>query len=280
MDADAVTGSLCASCDHWRTLAEKTDAQAAEMIEADAIDILVDLAGHSGANRLMIFALKPAPVQVTYVGYPNTTGLATIDYRITDAFADPPGTTEQWHTETLVRLPRTAWCFERPESQVDVAPPPSLERGFITFGSFNVIGKLSAECIALWSKILLAVPGSRLLLKNKSLGDQMTADRLRDAFAKQGIEAGRLDFLGLEQSHATHLEHYRRMDIALDPFPVSWHDHNLRVLWMGVPVVTLAGQTHVSRVGVSLLSNVGLKELIAESADDYARIAVTLAGRR
>lgn len=263
---------------HWRSLVNVPDAEAAELIRGDEIDILVDLAGHTNGNRLMVFARKPAPVQVTYLGYPGTTGLSAMDYRITDVLADPPGMTEEHHSEQLIRLPGCAWCYG-PDSEALPGQSPAALRGGVTFGSFNNLAKVNDRMLRLWARILEAVPGSRLLLKSAGFLSMDARQRAREVLlSKSGISEERLDFRGPEDSHESHLALYREMDIALDTFPYHGTTTTCEALWMGVPVVTLAGQSHVSRVGVSLLTNVGLPELVAESEDEYVRIAVELAG--
>jgi predicted O-linked N-acetylglucosamine transferase (SPINDLY family) len=262
---------------HWRSLVNVPDAQAAELIRGDEIDILVDLAGHTNGNRLMVFARKPAPVQVTYLGYPGTTGLSAMDYRITDALADPPGMTEAHHSEQLIRLPGCAWCYG-PDTEALPGPSPAALRGHVTFGSFNNLAKVNDRMLRVWARILESVPGSRLLLKSAGFLSMDARKRTREALISgTNISEERLDIRGPEDSHQTHLELYREMDIALDTFPYHGTTTTCEALWMGVPVVTLAGQSHVSRVGVSLLTNIGLPELVAESEDEYVRIAVELA---
>ncbi|MEZ0375115.1 MAG: tetratricopeptide repeat protein [Candidatus Sericytochromatia bacterium] len=275
---DAVTRRLQGYADHWRELHALDVQAAAALIQRDQIDLLVDLNGHTHGNRLAICALKPAPVQLTYIGYANTTGLTAIDYRLTDAWADPPGLTEAWHTEELVRLPQGFQVYQPPEPCPEVSALPALERGHVTFGSFNLLAKLTPRVIALWARVLRAVPGSRLLLKSKALADAPTAADFRAQFAAQGIEAERLMLVGHAPDLEAHLAAYGQMDIALDPFPYNGTTTTCEALWMGVPVITLAGRTHVSRVGVSLLSRLGMEACIAEDEDQYVAIAARLAG--
>jgi predicted O-linked N-acetylglucosamine transferase (SPINDLY family) len=264
--------------DHWRSLVNVPDAAAAELIRGDEIDILVDLAGHTNGNRLMVFAHKPAPVQVTYLGYPGTTGLSAMDYRITDALADPPGMTEAHHSEQLIRLPSCAWNYG-PDTEALPGQSPAARHGCVTFGSFNNLAKVNERMLAVWARILEAVPGSRLLLKSAGFLSMEARKRVRESLlSKAEISEERLDIRGPEDSHESHLALYREMDIALDTFPYHGTTTTCEALWMGVPVITLAGQTHVSRVGVSLLTNVGLPEMVAETEDEYVRIAVELAG--
>lgn len=274
---DAVTKRLQALADHWRDIARLSDEEAARIIRADGIDILVDLAGHTAGNRLLIFARKPAPIQVAYLGYPNTRGLTEIDYWLSDTYADPAGTTEHYFVEEVVRLPRGFNCYRPPPDSPEVGPLPALRAGNITFGSFNNVTKISKPIIACWAKILMGVPGARLLLKARALSDEQTRDRLRQAFAAHGIAPQHIDMIGRVGSSAEHLALYNRVDIGLDTFPYNGHTTTCEALWMGVPVVTLAGQTHAGRVGVSLLSHLGLPELVAESPEAYAAIAVALA---
>jgi len=274
---DHVTARIQAQADVWRDIHLKTAKQVCEQIREDEIDILVDLAGHTGRNRLLVFAHKPAPIQVTYVGYPNTTGLAAMDYRITDAYADPPGLTEQYHTETLVRLPHSFLVYAPPPDSPEVAALPVLRKGHITFGSFNNAAKVVRNVIALWSRILHAVPGSRLMLKNFAFASADARERFTELFSQNGIPAERIDLLDFLPTVSSHLELYHEIDIALDPFPYNGTTTTCEALWMGVPVVALAGRVHAGRVGVSLLSNAGLTDLIADSEASYMQIAVGLA---
>jgi len=277
---DQTTARFQQLAHHWQLTTGQSDAQVAELVRRDRIDILVDLAGHSSGNRLLVFARKPAPVQVTYCGYPGTTGLTTMDYRLTDAYADPPGQTDAFHTEQLVRLPRTFLCFRPSAAAPAVGPVPALASGRVTFGSFNHLAKITDPTVELWSQILRQVPGSRLLLKSWGLGDAAPQRQLLDRFAARGIGPDRLEMHAWIPSPGGHLELYHRVDIALDTHPYHGTTTTCEALWMGVPVVSLAGQHHASRVGVSLLSNVGLPQLIAEDAQGYVQIAVGLANDR
>ncbi|MDD5349000.1 MAG: tetratricopeptide repeat protein [Chthoniobacteraceae bacterium] len=274
---DAVTARLKPLVDRWRDTAELDDRALARQIENDQIDILVDLSGHTAWNRLEMFAHKPAPIQASYLGYPATTGLPAIDYRITDPFADPPGATEHLHTERLVRLPRCAWCFQTPEDAPPLGLRPSAQAGHITFGCFNQLAKLNPPLLDLWIRLLQRVPGSHLKLKAKTLRDPKVAQDMTAYFTERGIEATRLEISGFEVTQAAHLGGYQRVDIALDSFPYHGTTTTCEALWMGAPVVTLAGSAHVSRVGVSLLNAVGLPELIAANEEDYLAIAAGLA---
>jgi predicted O-linked N-acetylglucosamine transferase (SPINDLY family) len=273
---DAITREFQQNADCWRNIMGLTDEQLAGQVIEDRIDILVDLSGHTAGNRLLVFARKPAPVQASYLGYPGTTGLSAIDYRITDALADPPGLTDHLQSERLRRLPQTNWCFAAPPDSPPVGPLPASGRGYVTFGSFNNFAKVTEPMLQAWGRILHHTPRSRLLLKAAGLASASARDRVCRQFAAQGIDPDRLDLRGRERDQQGHLALYGEMDIALDTFPYHGTTTTLEALWMGVPVITLAGQTHVSRVGVSLLSNVGLPELIAKTTHEYERAAVEL----
>lgn len=274
---DAMTGQLRASADLWRDVASLSDADLATLIAADGIDILVDLSGHTGGNRLGAFALRPAPVQLNWLGYPDTTGLPTMDYRLTDAWADPPGSADDRATETLLRLTEGFLCYAPPPDAPACAAPPHQHYGFMTFGSFNNLAKMNDTVIACWSAILRAVPDSRLLLKGAALADVDVRARVAGRFAAQGIEAARLDLLAYTGSTTDHLACYQRMDIALDTFPYNGTTTTCEALWMGVPVVMQVGQIHASRTGLSLLQQVGLADYAAASVEDYVARAVALA---
>jgi predicted O-linked N-acetylglucosamine transferase (SPINDLY family) len=277
--ADATTVRFQALADQWRPIAGLTDEQAAAQIRADDIDILVDLGGHTSGSRLALFARKLAPTQVTYLGYPDTTGLATIDYRITDAWSDPPGA-EAHYTETLIRLDGCFLCYRPPEDAPPVATLPALQRGFITFGSCNARAKINEAVIKLWSRLLQAIPTARLLLKNPALTCAVTRDRLHEQFMEQGIARERVELRGLEKRTQEHLATYAHIDIALDTFPYNGTTTTCEAMWMGVPVVTLAGDVHAARVGMSLLHAVGQESLVGRDPDEYLRLAMSLAGDR
>ena len=274
---DDVTDRLREASDAWVALAGLPDAAAAQRIRDDRIDVLVDLSGHTGGNRLTLFALRPAPLQVTYLGFPGTTGVDAIDARLTDAIVDPPAFGPAT-SERPLRVAPTAWCFAPPPGAPDVAPLPSLREGHVTFGSFNAQKKLAPPTIASWAAILLRVPTARLLLKNHVLGDPYVADRVRRSFRAAGVEPERLELRGEDVDPRVHLQTYARVDIALDPFPYHGTTTTCEALWMGVPVITLAGSTHASRVGVSLLSAAGLPQFVADSPADYVELAVRRAG--
>lgn len=274
---DELTARLRRGANHWRSLFGVDDAAAAERVREDRIDILVDLSGHTGGNRLLLFARKPAPVQVTWLGYPDTTGVPAIDCLLGDWHICPEGD-DRFYTERVVRLPHSYLCCSPPEGAPDVAPPPALSRGCVTFGCLNNLSKVTEEVIALWGEILRAVPDSRLFLKTAALDDPGVRQRVAGLFASQGIESGRLEMAG-KTSRSEHLAAYHQVDIGLDPFPFNGGTTTMEALWMGVPVVTLAGDRYVSRVGASQLRVAGLEELVAGTPEEYAAIATALAGR-
>lgn len=275
-EADDMTRRLLEFAGTVRNTSGATDDKVAAMVREDRIDILVDLAGHTNNNRLPVFSRKPAPIQITYLGYPNTTGLPMMDYRLTDEWADPPGMSEHLHTEKLLRLEKGFLCFTPPTESSDITPLPSIERGYVTFGSFNALPKITAEMLAAWARILLRVPDSRLLIKNAQLTDPVLQERLRDHFVRLGVNHERVEILG-RTSKEEHMAAFANVDIALDTFPYHGTTTTCDTLWMGVPVIILAGTSHVSRVGVSLLSRIGLDEHIAYSVDEYVERAIRLA---
>ncbi len=275
--SDRVTTRLRASTEHWRDIASLDDSAAAELIRSDKLDLLIDLAGHTAHNRLLTFARRPAPVQATWLGYPNTTGLDAIDYRITDAITDPVDQTDSFHAEKLVRLPGPFSCYRPDDAAPAVSPLPGAVSGFVTFACFNNFAKVTPEVITLWSRLLMAVPGTRLLLKSRGLCDSQVVDRVRSAFIATGVSPERIIFNGDDLSVHDHLALYHGVDLALDPFPYNGTTTTCEALWMGVPVITLAGRVHAARVGASLLTHLGLTECMAQSAEDYVASALELA---
>jgi len=273
---DAVTAKLKAQVNVWHDISAMDDAQVAELIRRDQIDILVDLAAHAARGRLLVFARKPAPIQVTYLAYCSTTGLDTIDYRLTDPFLDPDGTDSANYVEESVRLPRTYWCYTAPDVPVALRPTPARETGPVNFGCLNNFCKVTGATLRVWGRLLGAVLGSRLLLHARAGSHR---ERVQDDLQALGIDRARVSFVGV-QSFEQYLSTYRQIDVALDPFPFTGGTTTCDALWMGVPVVSLSGPTAVSRGGVSLLTNVGLPELVAQTEGDYVRIASELAQDR
>jgi protein O-GlcNAc transferase len=275
LHVDDVTARLRGYADHWREIAALSDEQAAALIRQDRIDALIDLAGHTAGNRLGIFARKPAPVQVSYLGYIGTTGMTATDYRVADGQTEPPGV-EPWYTEKLVRLPRTFACYQPPPDAPDVGALPATRNGYITFASFNALGKITDEALGLWAAILGALPNSRFVMSAVGLQDSAAQRRIREFFTTRGIPPDRLELLGFAPM-PKYLELHQRIDILLDTFPVNGHTVTCHALWMGVPVMTLAGKSYAARLGASVLTNLSLPELIATSHEDYARKALRLA---
>ncbi len=270
---DAVTERLRGAADHWRDVCGQSDERVADLIRNDRIDILVDLTGHIANNRLLAFARKPAPIQVTYLGYQNTSGMSAMDYRLTDQQADPPGLTDPFYTERLVRLPRAFFCFRPPDEAPPLKRLPAKKFGQITFGSFNSSKKLTPETIDAWLHVLARVPRSRLLVLAHRGG--YLENHLRELAQSRGLERHRVELYD-KRARADYLELQQRADIALDPFPFNGHTTSCDSLWMGLPVVMLRGNSYASRFGASALVNVGLESLIADSVEQYIEIAVEL----
>jgi predicted O-linked N-acetylglucosamine transferase (SPINDLY family) len=280
---DAVTERLrrlVESADHWRDTTGMSDESLASAIRADGIDILIDLAGHTVGGRLLTFARKPAPVQATWLGYPATTGLTQIDWRITDPLADPPGLTEDQYSEKLLRLPTGFNCYQPIDDMPAVAPLPSDANGYVTFGCFNHAAKIRDKTLDVWAELLKSVPDARLCLKHRGFSLPSTVAEYRYGFERRGVAATRVDLISFIDDPRRHLAAYDRVDIALDPFPYNGTTTTCEALWMGVPVVALAGDTHMSRVGVSLLTRGGLPELVADRPAQYVEIAARLAADR
>lgn len=278
---DAVTRQIREGHDVvWRDCAGCNDEDLKVMLAEDRIDILVDLAGHTGSNRLPLFAQRAAPLQVTWIGYPNTTGLASMDYRISDNWADPPGMTEHLHTEQLLRMPDSFLCYRPGGDFPDIGEPPCLSHSQITFGSFSNFMKVTPAMLELWAGILAAVTDSRLVFRARGMTTDRFNREIAPIFEAQGVDLQRVTVLGHARSVVGNLLDYHRIDIALDTFPYNGTTTTCESLCMGVPVVTLAGDAHLSRVGVSLLSTMGLYDLIAKNGQEYQSIAVNLANDR
>jgi protein O-GlcNAc transferase len=271
---DDVTRRLMRHADAWRVTAGRSDAEVAEAVRADAIDILVDLTMHMSNGRPLVLARKPAPVQVAYLAYPGTTGLAAVDYRLTDPYLDPPGETDGDYAEQSVRLPETFWCYDPLAAEPSPGPLPALESGQITFGCLNNFCKVTAPTVALWAGVLRAVADSRLVLL-AARGDHRR--RLAEQFREAGVDPGRVEFVEY-RPRPQYLELYHEIDVGLDTLPYNGHTTSLDSFWMGVPVVTRVGRTAVGRAGWSQLSNLGLPDLAAWSDAEIVSIAARLAG--
>jgi protein O-GlcNAc transferase len=272
--SDALTDRLRSHANHWRDVASLSDQQLTELIKKDRIDILIDLTMHMAGSRLLVFARKPAPIQITYLAYVGTTGLSTMDYRLSDSHLDPPGTDGDY-LEKTIRLPHTYWCYQPGGPTPQIAPLPALKTKHITFGCLNNFTKVSSAALDLWMQLLQKIPASRLILHALS-GSHREATKKR--FAAAGVDPQRIEFVGT-LPWEKYIDLYNsRIDIALDPTPYGGGITSLDALWMGVPLVTLRGETGVGRGGCSILSNLELPELIASSHDEYVRIAADLAG--
>lgn len=267
---DAVSDQLRRSADHWVQVAQLSDDQLMARILADQIDILVDLAGHSSYNRLPLFARKPAPVQVSWLGYPGTTGLTTVDYRPIYAIADPDRALASQFTERLVYLPCLP-TFRHPLDAPEIAALPAQSRGYVTFGSFNRADKLGDKVIRIWSQILKQLPKARLFVG--AVDSDAAARSLAQRFAGEGIAKDRVD-LRPRLALKAYLDLHREIDILLDPFPFSGLTTSEHAVWMGVPVLTLAGQTLVSRQGLVVMGGLGLDEWVARDCGEYVSKAV------
>lgn len=260
----------------WRDIYGIDEKKVAQMVREDKIDILVELTGHTANNKLGTMACRPAPLQVTWIGYPNTTGLPTIDYRISDALADPPDT-KQKHVEELVRLPVSFLCYTPSPEAGPVCTAPALSNGFVTFGSFNNLAKITPKVLLVWARILRAVPNSRLVVKCKPFCCDSIRHKFLLALEQYGVEPVRVDLLPLILLNHDHMQAYALMDISLDTFPYAGTTTTCESLYMGVPCVTMAGNVHAHNVGVSLLNKVGLPNLVAQTEDEYVETAIQLA---
>lgn len=270
---DRVTDHLRGTVSNWYDMLGQSHEDLARRVHDNREDILIDLTGHTGASRLGAFALRPAPIQITYLGYLSTTGMSTIDYRITDALADPPGVTDQFHSEKLLRLP-CFFCYTPPINAPEVAPLPALMNGFVTFGSLCHPAKCNDRVLDLWAELLRRVPNSRLILSGKT--DQKGEPRLIEAMSRRGFDSSRI-LVGPRQDYYAYLSRYGLIDIVLDPFPFNGHTTSCDALWMGPPIVTLQGHNYASRLTSTTLSHLGCPEWIAETPEQYLQIAMRLA---
>ncbi len=269
--ADEVTARWRGLADHWRDASALNDAQLADLVRQDRVDVLVDLAGHTGSGRLLVFARRPAPVLITYLGYPNTTGLPAVDYRITDAAADPIGVADELHTEKLLRVDGCFLAY----AILDELPPiaPRAASGPVTFGSFNNLAKISPTTVRLWTDVLAAMPEARMIIKTTSMGDPPTRELAARRFASLGLPMDRVELLGPARTQNEHLATYARIDVALDTFPYNGTTTTCEALAMGVPVVSLHGSHHASRVGLSILSAAGFREWATDDPKQFVSTA-------
>ena len=271
-ESDEVTERLRSAFHVWRDISQLKDEDVAGLVRADGIDVLVDLSGHTKGNRLLVFARKPAPVQVTYLGYFATTGLTGMDYFLGDRWQMPEGESIDY-TETPFRLPGHHLCLTPPKFDIPVSPLPALQNGYVTFGNFNNADKMNEAVIECWANILESLPGSRLFLKAEHFASADVVARTLERFAVHGIDRDRLILEG-NAPFEDYLKSYQRVDLALDPFPYNGGTVTMQALWMGVPVLTMYGYRHVARHGAGVMHTMGMPEWVAKNREDYVRRAV------
>jgi len=276
---DETTVRIKSYFDVWRETAGHSDRVIANLIKADKIDILIDLSGYTAHSPVLVLTYKPAPIQISWIGYPNTTGIPTVDYRITDEYSDPSGVSEKFHTEQLLRMPDSFLVYKPPVDAPDVAEQPVKKNGYITFGSFNNNIKINKKVISLWAKIIKAVPDSKLLLKAAGFDEGEVRKRCLEQFASLDISEDRITLLGKEKTTREHLSLYHKIDIGLDTFPYNGTTTTFEALWMGVPVISLRGDSHRANVGTSILSNIKLCQWLAENESEYIQIAQDMASK-
>ena len=270
---DELTEAHRRCADLWRDVARLDDQQIADLVRQDQVDVLVDLSLHAVGNRLLVFARKPAPLQITWLGCPGTSGLDTIDYRVSDPWLDPDPADDRWYSEKTVRLPHCFWCYDPLSDQPEVNELPAIPNGFVTFGSLNAISKATPQTLEMWGTILQAVPNSRLLLR---ASPGRARQRVIDLLGRAGVEGARIDFID-RQPWLGYMRSFDRIDIALDPFPYGGGTTSFDTLWMGVPLVSRTGTTPISRAGLSILSNLGSPQWVAADAQGYVKTAIELA---
>jgi predicted O-linked N-acetylglucosamine transferase (SPINDLY family) len=271
---DAYTERFKGYAQHWHSLLGLDDDAAAQLILGHQIDILVDLTGHTSGNRLQVFARKPAPVQMTYLGYPGTTGMEAVDYKILDVYSAPEGVAEAAYTERILRLPHSLWCYRPTADMPEPTVLPALERGYITFGSFNNFNKIDQPTLDLWGTLLQQIPTARLLMVTVPEGETRTW--LLQQFVSRGVAAEQLEFRG-KLDHAAFHRMFLEVDVSLDPLNVNGATTTCESLWMGVPVISQVGARFLTRAGYSILMTAGLAEFAAHSAAEYLAIAQRLA---
>lgn len=270
--SDHMTETYRRMVEHWYDCAEWSDEKISQQIVRDRVDILIDPGvGHTNNHRLGVFIRKPAPIQMTF--YPTSTGLSRMDYRITDRYIEPSTKESSLSTEQLLYHPRHLFCFQAPQNSPEIGELPALKNGFITFGSFNHLAKHNTKLLSIWVQILKAVPNSRLLMKNIAFQSEAVQGYWYKLLRSFGIEEQRLIFLGPTQTRSEHLETYNQVDIALDTFPYNGMTTSLESIWMGVPVLSLLGVRHFSRVSFSFLAALELEECLAETPQEYRELA-------
>lgn len=275
-DADATTARFRSYGPHWREIHGMRDEDASRLIREDHIDILVDLSGHTQRTRLTLFAHHPAPIQVAYLGYQATSGARAMEHRLTDALVDPPGLTDRYHTEKLRRLNVFA-CYRPPDDAPAVASSPCVKNGYVTFGAFTRPEKISPITMDLWAGALKRVADAKLIVFASAVDDAATAERFREPLIERGVDATRIEFVGA-QPFAEYLQSHARVDVLLDTFPFNAHTTTCHALWMGVPTITFAGTRYASRMGLAVMTHLGMPELVGHSLEEFAEIAAKEAG--
>ena len=274
--SDAVTPNLKSFGHAWVECAQLSDDALARRIRADGIDILVDLTGQTANSRVLMFAQAPAPVQIAYLGYPTVSGVPAIDWRITDASVDP-GDMPSLAGERPLVLPRSMFCYQPGNDAPDLVPPPSQRNGHVTFGSFNNLAKVTDHTLELWAAAMTAVPASRLVLKSASMAQPSNRVNIERFMSERGIAPERLSLQPRRAADSDHLALYNEIDIALDTFPYNGATTTCEALWMGLPVVSLSGRTHTSRMGASLLGAIGRSDWVVHDDESFPRLAAALA---
>ncbi|CAN5435737.1 hypothetical protein BH09PLA1_BH09PLA1_03670 [soil metagenome] len=271
---DGITERFQQRADHWHSIVGMPDHEADELIRGHKIDLLIDLTGHTASNRLPLFAMRPAPVQINAWGYPSTTGLSSIDWRISDELCDPSGQAEQFNSERLLRLPETFWCYTPPDICPDVSVSPQSKKGHTTYGSFNNLAKVTPQMLALWAQILARDARAELTIKASGIGSEAARRNIHEAFVRHGVSADRVRLVG-RSGFQEYMELFNEVDVVLDTAPFGGGTTTCHALWMGVPVLTLVGERHSARMGLSIASCVGLADWAAHTPEQYVDLAIS-----
>ncbi len=274
---DRVTHKFESLADHWEMIHSLSDEAVAQLISKNEIDILVDLSGHTSHNRLSVFSRRAAPIQISWLGYPHSTGIPEMDIRIIDEITDPTLSSDKLSSEKLIRLPKGFLCFEGDTSIPYQKEPPSIKNGYITFGSFNNLAKVTDSVIKTWAEILLAVPNSRMIIKSRQMEEKSLRERYLGYFQSVGITPDRITLLEVIQSLENHLQVYDQIDIALDTFPYNGTTTTCEAMWMGVPTMTFTGDRHAARVGASIMTHAGFIELVSDDLSSFKTYSIDLA---
>ncbi len=277
VEKDAYTEKFKSLSDQWRDTASLANGALCQQVRADAVDILVELSGHSGGNRMLALAARMAPVQVSWLGYPHSTGVPAIDYRIVDEITDPPPSADAYANETLVRLSNAFLCYQGDASMSYQAEAPSVSNGYLTFGSFNNLLKVNDGVLSAWAEILKAVPDSRMIIKAKQLSEPAVLKRVNTFFEREGVALSRLQLSASIESSEHHLALYNSVDLALDTFPYNGTTTTFEALWMGVPTLCILGDRHAARVSASIMTHAGLEQFVCNNREAYCQRAIELA---